>query len=192
MTITAVTSRVGRKPVSLPKGVDIKVNGTDLIIKGPKGESKFHLDPLVEVQVENNELTVKYNSVKRHIRTGTGSKRRRSIAGTVRSRIDSIIRGVTTGFERKLVLVGVGYRAQAKGKVLGLTLGFSHPVDFPIPAGITVETPSQTEIIIKGIDKHLVGHTASKIRAIRCPEPYKGKGVRYADEIISLKETKKK
>ena len=115
-----------------------------------------------------------------------------SIAGTTRAKIYNMVTGVSAGYERKLLLVGVGYKAQSKGKVLGLTLGFSHPVDFKVPDGITIETPIPTEIIVKGIDKHLVGHTAAMIRAIRGPEPYKGKGVRYAGEVIVRKETKKK
>lgn len=191
MTAT-IASRVGRKPIVIPKGVDIKTQGSDLIIKGPKGQVALHLHPYVEINIDGGELNIKQNANARYTRTGSGSKLKNSIAGTMRSKIHSVVHGVSEGFERKLVLVGVGYRAQAKGKVLGLTLGFSHPVEFPIPEGITIETPSLTEIIIKGVDKHMVGHTASKIRAIRSPEPYKGKGVRYSDEIISLKETKKK
>jgi len=186
------TSRVGRKPVAVPKGVDVKVQGADLVVKGPKGQSTLIVHPTVKVELEDGQINVTSNAEAGYCRNGTGSKLKRSIVGTIRAKIANLINGVSNGFERKLVLVGVGYRAQAKGDVLNLTLGFSHPVNFAIPAGITIETPSLTEIIIKGIDKHLVGHTASMIRAIRSPEPYKGKGVRYSDEVIILKETNKK
>ncbi|MDX1902000.1 MAG: 50S ribosomal protein L6 [Gammaproteobacteria bacterium] len=188
----AITSRVGRKPIALPTGVDVKVNGPDLQIKGPKGQMNFPIHSTLSVAVEGQLLTIKPSATKAYSRTGSGSKLNNSIAGTTRARIANLIQGVTKGFERKLILVGVGYRAQMKGTELHLTLGFSHPVSFKAPAGITIEAPTLTEITIKGVDKHLVGHVASCIRAIRSPEPYKGKGVRYADEKIELKETKKK
>jgi large subunit ribosomal protein L6 len=186
------TSRVGRKPVAIPAGVEIKVQGQDLYIKGPKGHLNMPLHPAVMVQIEDGHVNVRPNSDVGYCRSGSGSKLHRSISGTARAKIANYVHGVTTGFERKLVLVGVGYRAQAKGKDLNLTIGFSHPVSITAPEGITIETPSQTEILIKGIDKHLVGHVASKIRDVRPPEPYKGKGIRYANEFIILKETKKK
>lgn len=191
MTV-AVTSRVGRKPVVIPTGVEVKVQGLDLMIKGPKGHMTMPLHPAVKIEFdENKHLKVTTNN-EGYSRSGSGSKLKRSITGTVRAKINNLVHGVTAGFERKLVLVGVGYRAQAKGKTLNLTIGYSHPVAIEAPEGVTFETPSQTEILVKGIDKHLVGHTAAKIRAVRSPEPYKGKGIRYADETVVRKETKKK
>ena len=193
MSLSTSSSRVARKPIVIPKGVDVKVDGYQLAIKGPKGNVNLPLFPFTKIIIEDGHLSVmisKEDDV--YCRSGSGSKLRKSIPGTIRAQICNAVQGVTSGFERKLVLVGVGYRAQSKGKTLGLTLGFSHPVDFPVPEGVTIETPSQTEIIVKGTDKHLVGHTASMIRDIRAPEPYKGKGIRYANERISLKETKKK
>ena len=186
------TSRVARKPVVIPAGVDIKINGQDIVVKGPKGQTTMLVHPYVKVAMENGHLNVSSNADSGYKRSGSGSKLTRSITGTTRAKIANVVHGVSAGFERKLVLVGVGYRAQVKGKVLGLTIGYSHPVDFAVPEGITIETPSQTEILIKGIDKHLVGHTASMIRDLRSPEPYKGKGIRYSNEVIVLKETKKK
>jgi len=192
MTTTIVTSRVGRKPIVIPNGVDIQIQDQNLTAKGPKGQLLLALHPLVKIDKDGNTLQLKANVGDKYSRTGTETKLRKSIVGTLRSRINNAIIGVAQGFERKLILVGVGYRAQAKGKVLNLTLGFSHPVNYEIPEGITIETPTQTEILIKGIDRHLVGQTAATIRAIRPPEPYKGKGVKYSNEIIILKETKKK
>jgi large subunit ribosomal protein L6 len=193
MSVTASTSRVGRKPVAIPSGVDIKLDREYLAVKGPKGNVRLSINSHTQVLIEEGQVKILLNKGKdTYSRSGTGAKLLKSIPGTLRSEIYNAVIGVTKGFERKLVLVGVGYRAQAKGKVLGLTIGFSHPVDFSIPEGITIETPSQTEIIVKGTNKHLVGHTASMIRDIRSPEPYKGKGIRYMDEVISLKETKKK
>jgi large subunit ribosomal protein L6 len=186
------TSRVGRKPITIPAGVEVLLNGHDLSIKGPKGHKVVAIHNFVQVQKDESVLTVRPNDQAEYCRTGSGSKLKRAITGTTRAKIANIIHGVAEGFERKLILVGVGYRAQTKGNILNLTIGFSHPVNFAIPEGIVIETPSLTEIIIKGIDKHLVGHTAAKIRAFRGPEPYKGKGIRYANEKIVLKETKKK
>lgn len=186
------TSRVGRKPVAIPAGVEIKVQGQELHIKGPKGHLNMPLHPAVMVQVEDGAIKVRPSSEIGYCRSGSGSKLNRSISGTARADIANYVHGVTKGFERKLVLVGVGYRAQVKGKELHLTVGFSHPVSIKAPEGITIETPSQTEITVKGVDKHLVGHVASKIRDVRPPELYKGKGIRYVDEVIILKETKKK
>ncbi len=185
-------SRVARKPVSIPAGVDVKVVGQQLAVKGPKGQLTMPLDTSLAIDVEGNLVHIKASTVKTYTRTGSGSKLKKSIAGTTRAKLANMISGVTKGFEKKLLLVGVGYKAQAKGKVLGLTIGFSHPVEVPIPEGITVETPIPTEVLIKGIDKHLVGHTAAIIRAVRGPEPYKGKGIKYSDEVIIRKETKKK
>jgi large subunit ribosomal protein L6 len=188
----AVTSRVARQPVTIPNGVEVKVQGSDLAIKGPKGNVIFPLHPLVRVTIEDGSLKVENTEETGYIRTGSGSKLRKSITGTTRASIANIIHGISNLFERKLLLVGVGYKAAMKGKVLGLTLGFSHAVDFPIPEGITIETPTPTEIVVKGLNKELVGLVSSKIRAFRSPEPYKGKGIRYSDEKIELKETKKK
>jgi large subunit ribosomal protein L6 len=186
------TSRVGRKPVAIPSGVDVKIQGSDLAVKGPKGQLTLALHPFVHVALEDGHIKISPNSEGGYRRSGSGSKLNNSIAGTTRAKIQNMVMGVTSGFERKLLLVGVGYRAQAKGNTLNLSIGFSHPVTFTAPEGITIETPSQTEILIKGMDKHLVGHAASTIRAIRCPELYKGKGIRYSNEIIICKETKKK
>jgi large subunit ribosomal protein L6 len=186
------TSRVGRKPVAVPTGVEVKLQGQELYIKGPKGHLNMPLHPAVMVQIEDGHVKVRPNSEVGYCRSGSGSKLNRAISGTARAKIANYVHGVAKGFERKLVLVGVGYRAQVKGNELHLTVGFSHPVTIKAPEGITIETPSQTEILIKGVDKHLVGHVASKIRDVRPPEPYKGKGIRYANEVIILKETKKK
>lgn len=186
------TSRVGRKPVTIPKGVEVKIQGQDLSVKGPKGQLLMPLHPSIKIEIENNDQLKVVASNDGYCRSGSGSKLLRSIAGTIRAKIHNFVVGVTQGYERKLLLVGVGYRAQAKGSVLNLTIGFSHPVAIDAPEGVTFETPSVTEILVKGIDKHLVGHTASIIRAVRPPEPYKGKGIKYADETIIRKETKKK
>ena len=186
------TSRIGRKPISMPAGVEVKIQDQVLSAKGPKGKLAINLHPYVHVVVEGNVIKVHPNSDDGQVITGSNKKLYRSIAGSVRANISNMIEGVTHGFERKLTLIGVGYRAQSKGKVLSLSLGYSHPTDFKVPEGITIETPSQTEVIIKGPSKELVGQVAAEIRAIRGPEPYKGKGVRYFDEVIELKETKKK
>lgn len=193
MVAAVSASRVGRKPVAIPTNVNIKVEGERLAIKGPKGQNNLDIHPYIQVSIEEGQLKVLLREGKDvYCRSGSGMKLQKSIAGTLRAKINNAVYGVTKGFERKLVLVGVGYRAQAKGKVLSLTIGFSHPVEFKVPEGITIETPSVTEIIVKGADKHLVGHTASMIRDIRSPEPYKGKGIRYANEVVIQKETKKK
>jgi large subunit ribosomal protein L6 len=176
-------SRVARKPVPLPKGVEFKPTRDSLIVKGPKGELSMSLNSEIELSVEDDAVTVTPRS---------GSRFAHAMSGTTRALIDNMVTGVTDGFERKLQLVGVGYRAQTKGKNLDLTLGFSHPVSYPVPEGISIETPSQTEVVIKGIDKQKVGQVAADIRAYRPPEPYKGKGVRYADEHVVIKEAKKK
>ena len=174
-------SRVAKAPVELPKGVEFKQDGNVVTLKGGKGELSLELNSEVELKQEDNALTVKPRS---------GSRFSTAIAGTMRSLLANMVRGVSTGFERKLELVGVGYRAQAQGNKLNLTLGFSHPVVHEVPEGVTVETPSQTEIIVKGADKQKVGQVAAEIRGYRPPEPYKGKGVRYLNETIILKEGK--
>lgn len=186
------TSRVGRKPVTVPAGVVVAMQGDHLHIKGPMGEKSVPIHPAVLVQIQDGHITFKQNPEVGYTRSGSGLKLNKSIVGTTRANVSNFVNGTSKVFERKLVLVGVGYRSQVKGKELNLTLGFSHPVNIEIPEGITIETPTQTEILVKGINKHLVGHVASKIRALRSPEPYKGKGIRYANEVIVLKETKKK
>lgn len=186
------TSRIGRKPVSIPTGVEVKLQNEMFSVKGPKGLLSIDVHPFVSLDIANNEVKVSPKTDAKRVITGAKKKLYRSIAGTVRANINNIIQGVTKGFEEKLTLIGVGYRAQAKGKVLSLSLGFSHPTDFNVPEGIVIETPTQTEIVIKGIDKRLVGVVAAEIRDIRSPEPYKGKGVRYANEVVEIKETKKK
>ncbi len=176
-------SRVAKAPVAIPAGVTITLSGQDIKVKGPIGELShtIHSDVVVS-QEENNIITTIVADV-----NGAWAQ-----AGTVRSLINNMVEGVSKGFEKKLLLNGVGYRAKAAGKSLNLSLGFSHPVDHAIPEGITVETPSQTEITLKGADKQLVGQTAANIRAYRKPEPYKGKGIRYSDENVRRKEAKKK
>ena len=176
-------SRVAKKPVSLPTGVELTQAADSVKVKGPKGELSLALNPEVEIQLDEGSAMVGPRS---------GSRFAVAMAGTTRSLLSNMVTGVTDGFERKLELVGVGYRAKAQGQKLNLTLGFSHPVNYEVPDGIAVETPSQTEIIVKGIDKQQVGQVAAEIRRYRPPEPYKGKGVRYADERVVLKEAKKK
>ncbi len=175
-------SRIANNPVTIPSGVDVNIVGSLITIKGSKGELSHDIHPLVKVEQEDNELKTTVNN---------NSKTANALSGTTRSLMQNIVTGVTDGFERKLEIVGVGYRAAVAGKVLNLSLGFSHPVAFEIPEGITIETPSQTEVVIKGIDKQQVGQVAANIRAYRPPEPYKGKGVRYSDERIIRKEAKK-
>jgi large subunit ribosomal protein L6 len=178
-----VMSRIAKAPVTIPSGVDIKVDGNNVTVKGVKGQLSFNLNSLISLNIAENIISVQWDS---------SDKNATAQAGTARAIVNNMVTGVSAGFERKLTLVGVGYRAQAKDNVLNLALGFSHPIDFQIPSGVTVETPSQTEIILKGSDKQLVGEIAAKIRAYRPPEPYKGKGVRYADEHVARKEAKKK
>ena len=174
-------SRIANKPVEVPSGVDIKLNGQSVRAKGSVGEMELILHPSVKVEQEDAMLKVKAESSESV-----------AMAGTMRSLLDNLVVGVSKGFEKKLELVGVGYRAQSKGKTLNLSLGFSHAVDYAVPEGITIETPSQTEIVVKGFDKQKVGQVAAEIRSYRPPEPYKGKGVKYADERIVRKEAKKK
>ncbi|HDN69209.1 MAG TPA: 50S ribosomal protein L6 [Gammaproteobacteria bacterium] len=176
-------SRVAKKPVPVPAAVEVTENGQQITVKGPKGSLQHDVHALVEMKLEDGEMNFSPRDE---------SKAANALAGTTRALVSNLVVGVTDGFEKKLELVGVGYRAQAKGKVLNLTLGFSHPVDYAVPEGVTIETPSQTEIILKGTDKQRVGQVAAEIRAFRPPEPYKGKGVRYADEVVVRKEAKKK
>ncbi len=175
-------SRIANNPITIPSGVDVNIVGSMVTVKGGKGELSHNVHPLVKVEQENNLLKTTVNN---------NSKTANALSGTTRALIQNLVTGVSEGFERKLDIVGVGYRAAVSGKVLNLTLGFSHPVAFDIPEGISIETPSQTEIIIKGSDKQQVGQVAANIRRFRPPEPYKGKGVRYSDERIIRKEAKK-
>ena len=176
-------SRIAKSPVELPKGVEFKQEGNVVTLKGGKGELSMELNSEVELTQDDGALKLSPRS---------GSRFAMAITGTMRSLLANMAQGVTEGYERKLELVGVGYRAQAQGKNLNLTLGFSHPVVYAAPEGISIETPSQTEVLIKGTDKQQVGQVAAEIRRFRPPEPYKGKGVRYADERVVLKEAKKK
>jgi large subunit ribosomal protein L6 len=167
----------------VPKGVEINVAAASVSVKGPLGTLTQPLTANVRVKKDGDALVVE---------TANDSNEANAMSGTLRAILANMVTGVTKGFERKLTLVGVGYRAQAQGDKLNLTLGFSHPVVQQMPKGVTVQTPTQTEILIKGTDKHLVGQVAATVRAVRPPEPYKGKGVRYADETVIIKETKKK
>ncbi len=176
-------SRVGKSPVALPEKVEVTIGVDRISVKGPLGTLAQQLTPNVKVEKIENRLEIKVND---------NSRQANAISGTLRALIANMVHGVSRGFERKLTLVGVGYRAQAQGDKLNLTLGFSHPVVHQLPQGVKAETPTQTEIIIKGADKQQVGQVAADVRNYRPPEPYKGKGVRYADERIVLKETKKK
>ncbi len=176
-------SRIAREPVELPKGVEFNQNGNIVTLKGSKGELSLELNSEVELKQDENRLNLAPRS---------GSRFSRAMAGTTRALVANMAQGVSQGFERKLELVGVGYRAQLQGSKLNLTLGFSHPVVYEAPAGISLESPSQTEIVIRGADKQQVGQVAAEIRRFRPPEPYKGKGVRYANERVVLKEAKKK
>ena len=177
-------SRVANSPVTIPSGVEVSMTGQSINVKGAKGALSFDVHPGVTVNQEEGALTFAVNES-----NGTGNT---ALAGTTRAMINNMVTGVSQGFEKKLELVGVGYRAQVQGNKLNLSLGFSHPVDYAVPEGIAIETPSQTEVVIKGIDKQKVGQVAANIRAFRPPEPYKGKGVKYSDEHIIRKEAKKK
>jgi large subunit ribosomal protein L6 len=176
-------SRVGKSPVLLPEKVEVTISADLISVKGPLGTLSQAITSNVKVEKIDNQLEIKLNE---------DTRQANAISGTLRALIANMVQGVSKGFERKLTLVGVGYRAQAQGDKLNLTLGFSHPVVHQVPVGVKVETPTQTEIIIKGADKQQVGQVAADVRNYRPPEPYKGKGVRYADERIVLKETKKK
>ncbi len=176
-------SRIANNPVSIPKGVDVSLVGKDLSVKGSKGNLSMTIHNLVNIVHEEDELKFAPRE---------GSKKSHALAGTFRALVNNMVSGVSEGFTRQLELQGVGYRAQAQGQVLNLSLGFSHPVAYKVPAGIEVETPSQTVVIVKGIDKQVVGQVCAEIRAFRPPEPYKGKGVRYQNEYVKRKEAKKK
>jgi large subunit ribosomal protein L6 len=176
-------SRIARFPIPLPKGVEVNLASGQISVKGPLGTIARAADPNVEVKKEGDQLLCKALGNSRHAN---------AMSGTMRALVANMVVGVTKGFEKRLALVGVGFRAQAQGDKLNLSLGFSHPVVHQMPKGIKVVTPTQTEIVITGIDRQLVGQVAAEVRAHRSPEPYKGKGVRYANEVIVLKETKKK
>ncbi len=173
-------SRVANNPVQLPSGVEVKIDGRDLSVKGSKGTLAMSIVDGVQVSQDDNALTISYD------------ENSRAMAGTTRALVFNMVKGVSEGWEKKLVLNGVGYRAKASGKTVNLTVGLSHPVDYQLPEGVSAETPSQTEIVVKGIDKQAVGQAAAEIRSYRPPEPYKGKGIRYADEYVRRKEAKKK
>mgnify|MGYP003960730653 FL=1 len=176
-------SRIANNPVSIPKGVEITLSGQEVTVKGSKGNLTVTLHDLVGISQEEDRLQLKAVEV---------SKKSVALAGTFRSLVNNMVVGVSGGFQKELQLQGVGYRAQAQGKKLNLSLGFSHPVVYEVPEGIDIETPTQTQVIVKGIDKQLVGQVSADIRAFRPPEPYKGKGVRYVDEYVKRKEAKKK
>jgi large subunit ribosomal protein L6 len=176
-------SRVAKYPVAVPKGVDVTLAGESITVKGPLGTLTQAILPSVTIAREGDHL---------QCRAVEGTVNGGAMSGTMRALVNNMVAGVTKGFEKKLNLVGVGYKAQAQGSKLNLSLGFSHPVVHDMPAGIKVETPTPTEIVIKGTDRQVVGQVAAEVRAYRSPEPYKGKGVRYADEVVVIKETKKK
>ncbi|MGS0741868.1 50S ribosomal protein L6 [Glaciimonas sp. GG7] len=176
-------SRVGKMPIVLPAGAEATISAEQIVVKGPLGTLFQSLSGLVTI--ENNNGTLNFAAA-------NDSREANAMSGTLRALVNNMVTGVTKGFERKLLLVGVGFRAQAQGDKLNLSLGFSHPVAHQMPEGVKCETPTQTEILIKGIDKQRVGQIAAEVRAYRKPEPYKGKGVRYSDEVVILKETKKK
>lgn len=173
-------SRIAKSPLMLPSGVELAEIDGQVRVKGAKGSMELSLHPTVRIEVENNVVSV--SPVK---------ESDMAMAGTMRALLGNMVEGVTNGFEKKLNLVGVGYRASVQGQTLNLQLGFSHPIEYAVPAGVTVECPSQTEIVVRGFDKQRVGQVAAEIRAYRPPEPYKGKGVRYADERVVMKEAKK-
>lgn len=176
-------SRVAKIPVAIVAGVEVKIENDTIVVKGPKGTLSVPMHNDVEVKVENNEVSFKALNE---------SKETNAMSGTLRALVHNMVVGVSKGFSKKLTLVGVGYRAQAQGNKLNLNLGFSHPVVHEMPEGVKVETPTQTEIVISGADKQKVGQVAADVRSYRAPEPYKGKGVRYVDEVVIIKETKKK
>ena len=174
-------SRVAKNPVDLPSSVEVKMSGRHIQVKGPKGELSLNLHPTVDMVHEDNQIRL----------AATTDDSAMAMAGTMRALVSNMVTGVSVGYEKKLTIVGVGYRAQAQGNSLNLSLGFSHPVVYQIAKGVSVETPSQTEIVVSGTEKQLVGQTAAEIRRFRPPEPYKGKGVRYADEQVRRKQAKK-
>ena len=174
-------SRIANSPVELPNGVEVKIDGSELTVKGSKGSLGLSLVDGVQVSQDDKTLNIAYEN-----------DSAKAMAGTTRSLINNMVVGVSEGWEKKLVLNGVGYRAKASGNSVNLTVGLSHPVDYQLPEGVSAETPSQTEVVVKGIDKQAVGQAAAEIRSFRPPEPYKGKGIRYADEYVRRKEAKKK
>jgi large subunit ribosomal protein L6 len=174
-------SRVAKSPVALPQGVEVTLSGSNVTVKGSKGKLELSVVEGIQVSQDDNVLSFAYDSDKL-----------KAMAGTTRSLVNNMVKGVSEGWEKKLVLNGVGYRAKASGKSVNLTLGLSHPVDYKMPEGVSCETPTQTEVVVKGIDKQAVGQAAAEIRSFRPPEPYKGKGIRYADEHVRRKEAKKK
>lgn len=176
-------SRVANNPVALPSGVEVKLSEGQLEVKGGKGSLSMEVNPVVEINQDGSTLTFAAKN---------GSKFSRAMSGTTRALVNNMVTGVSAGFEKKLQLIGVGYRVQVQGQKLNLNLGFSHPVEYELPKGVKAESPSQTEIVLSSIDKQLLGQVAAEIRAFRPPEPYKGKGVRYADEHVRRKEAKKK
>jgi large subunit ribosomal protein L6 len=176
-------SRIAKYPVTLPDKVEVTIGNGELTVKGPLGTLKQAISPSVEIKKDGNNITFAARDE---------SKAANALSGTARANVANMVNGVKTGFEKRLQLVGVGYRAQAQGNKLNLTLGFSHPIVHALPEGVKAETPTQTEIIIKGVDRQRVGQVAAEIRAYKPPEPYKGKGVRYVGEVVALKETKKK
>ena len=176
-------SRIAKYPVTVPDKVEVTVSPGEVVVKGPLGTLKRTITPEVLVKLENNQVTFV---------AADESKAANALSGTMRANVANMVKGVKEGFQKKLTLVGVGYRAQAQGNKLNLTLGFSHPISYALPEGIKAETPTQTEILIKGVDRQKVGQVAAEVRAYKPPEPYKGKGVRYADEKVVIKETKKK
>lgn len=176
-------SRIAKNPVTLPAGVELKVDGSSVNIKGKNGTLTLDLHPSVTLEQEGSEVKVVARD---------GSKTARAMSGTYRSLVNNMVVGVSEGFSKTLLLQGVGYRAAAKGNTLNLTLGYSHPIDYELPEGISAETPNQTTVVISGADKQRVGQVAAEVRAFRAPEPYKGKGVRYSDEYVRRKEAKKK
>jgi len=176
-------SRIAKAPVAVPKGIAVEISGQEVRVKGGKGHLSWRVHPKVKVAQEEGALRVS---------PVDETKEAWALAGTTRALVNNMVVGCGSGFERKLTLVGVGYRTQAKGKTLNLSLGFSHPIDYPVPEGVEIATPSPTEIVVSGADKQVVGQVASEIRGFRPPEPYKGKGVRYADEQVLRKEAKKK
>ena len=182
-------SRIAKAPISIPSGVEVKVEGDTVKAKGPKGELSFKLSKSIRLAQEDGILRVETEAASLK---GREAKAQVAMSGTTRAQINNLIVGVSQGFERKLNIVGVGYRAQAKGQDLNLSLGFSHPVVHSLPEGVTAETPTQTEIVLRGPNKQVLGQVAAEIRAYRPPEPYKGKGIRYADEHVVRKQAKKK
>jgi large subunit ribosomal protein L6 len=174
-------SRVAKDPIQLPSGVEVKLDGSDITVKGGKGTLALSMKAGIQLTQEDNVLTFDYEQDKLA-----------AIAGTTRALVNNMVKGVSEGWEKKLLLNGVGYRAKVSGNSVNLTVGLSHPVDYKLPEGVSAESPSPTEIVLKGIDKHAVGQAAAELRSFRPPEPYKGKGIRYADEHVRRKEAKKK